>query len=471
MNRQTWTIDEIVKATDGERMTGPLDARFSGISIDSRQISEDELFVAVKGATHDGHLFIPEVIKKGVRGVVLDRGKVSRALMDLIPDHVSCVLADDTTRALGDLAAFHRRRFPVPVVCITGSNGKTTTKEMTASVLGEKFNTLKTHLNLNNEFGVPLTLFRMNSSHEAAVIELGMNHPGEIRRLSEICYPDFGVITNIGPAHLEGVGSINDVMAAKGELIDNIKKDGIFIFNGDDPYCRQLGKTSGRKAFRFGQANDADVRATEIENNGNATGFNLQLPDEEIFVRINAPGRFMVSNALAAAAVGSLTGLSGRQIKSGIEKFRPVKGRMDMRQTRLGFFIIDDSYNANPASMEAAINTLVSLKGLKKGALVAGDMLELGEKAKQLHEEIGELAAKSGVNRLFLTGEYAACIKKGAQRRGMPDEDIIVGDKAELVKSLLEYLSVQDWVLVKGSRSSGMEAVVRQLEAKDVSAA
>ena len=471
MNRQIWTIDEIVKATDGELMAGPSGTRFSGISIDSRQISEDELFVAVKGATHDGHLFIPEVIERGVRGIVVDRRKASDALTDLIPGHVTCVLTDDTIRALGDLAAFHRGRFSIPVVCITGSNGKTTTKEMTASVLGEKFNTLKTHLNLNNEFGVPLTLFRMDPSHEAAVIELGMNHPGEIRRLSEICRPDFGVITNIGPAHLEGLGSINNVMAAKGELIDNIKKDGILILNGDDPYCMELGKTSGRKVFRFGLALDADVRATEIANKENATVFKLQLPDEEIFIRINAPGRFMVSNALAAAAVGSLIGLSARQIKSGIEKFRPVKGRMDMRQTRLGFFIIDDSYNANPASMEAAINTLVSLKGLKKGALVAGDMLELGEKAKQLHERIGEFAARSGVNRLFLTGEYAACIKKGAQRRGMSEEDIIIGDKAHLVESLLDYLSPRDWVLVKGSRSSGMDAVVGQLEARDVSAA
>ncbi|MBC2715793.1 MAG: UDP-N-acetylmuramoyl-tripeptide--D-alanyl-D-alanine ligase [Desulfobacteraceae bacterium] len=471
MDEIFWTIDEIIKATGGELLAGKGLPRFTSISIDSRNISKNDLFVAVKGQTHDGHQFIEDVIEKGVQGIVIDREKFSQAFQTGISNDVCCILVDDTIRALGDLAMFHRRRFSIPVVCITGSNGKTTTKEMTASVLGQKFNTLKTVGNLNNEFGVPLTIFRMNHSHEAAVLELGMNHPGEIRRLSEICRPDLGVITNIGEAHLEGLGSIANVMSAKGELIENIKQDGGIILNGDDTYSLRLGGTASRKVSYFGQSIYADIRAIDIAKKENTTVFTLELPNEKISVKINAPGQFMVLNALAASAVGYLTGLSATEIKTGIETFRPLKGRMDIKESRRGFFIIDDSYNANPGSMEAAIKTLVSLKGQKKGALVAGDMLELGRNAQRLHESIGQVAAQSGVNRLFLTGNYVNAVKKGAQHQGMPDQDIIIGDKTELVESLVEFLCPKDWVLVKGSRGAGMEEIVKQLEATDAPAA
>ena len=467
MNEIFWTIDEIIKATGGELLAGKGSPRFTGISIDSRNISETDLFVAVKGQIHDGHRFIEAVIKKGVRGIVLDRQKLSQ-VEARIPHDVCCIIVDDTIRALGDLAAFHRQRFSIPVVCITGSNGKTTTKEMTALVLEQKFNTLKTLGNLNNEFGVPLTIFRMNQTHEAAVLELGMNHPGEIRRLSQICLPDLGVITNIGPAHLEGLGSMEKIMSAKGELIENIKDDGVIILNGDDTYSLRLGDKVRRKVFCFGQSIYADFRAMDIEKKENTTVFTLELPNEKISVKLNAPGQFMVANALAASAVGYLNGLSANEIKSGLEAFRSVKGRMDVKESRLGFFIIDDSYNANPGSMEAAIKTLASLKGRNNGILVAGDMLELGRDAERLHGNIGQFAAQSGINRLFLTGNFANAVKKGAQQQGMLDQDIIIGEKPELVELLFEFLGPKDWVLVKGSRGAGMEEIVQQLEAADV---
>lgn len=467
MNEIFWTTDEIIKATGGKLLADKGSPRFTGISIDSRNISENDLFVAVKGQTHDGHRFVEDVIEKGVRGIVIDRQKFSRFEASLLHD-TCCIIVDDTIRALGDLAAFHRQRFAIPVVCITGSNGKTTTKEMTASVLGQKFKVLKTLGNLNNEFGVPLTLFQMDPSHEAAVLELGMNHPGEIRRLSEICRPDFGAITNIGPAHLEGLGSIDNVMAAKGELIENIKQDGAIILNGDDPYSMKLGGTTSRRVSYFGQSIYADIRAINIVKKENTTVFTLELPDEKIFVTLNAPGQFMVLNALVASAVGYLNGLSGNDIKSGLEAFRPVKGRMDVKETKLGFFIIDDTYNANPGSMEAAIKTLISLKDRKKGALVAGDMLELGRDAERLHESIGQFSVQSGVNRLFLTGEYANAVKKGAIAQGMADRQIVIGEKPELIRSLIDFLNPGDWVLVKGSRGARMEEIVKQLEAADV---
>jgi UDP-N-acetylmuramoyl-tripeptide--D-alanyl-D-alanine ligase len=466
-----WTIEEILTATGGELVAGKESPYFEKISIDSRSIAKNDLFVAVEGQSHDGHRFIEDVIEKGVQGIVVDRAKYSQTFKDLISNNVICFLVDNTIRALGDLAAFHRRRFSIPVVCITGSNGKTTTKEMTAQVLGQKFNTLKTLGNLNNEFGVPLTIFRMNHSHGVAVIELGMNHPGEIRRLSQICRPDLGIITNIAPAHLEGVGSIENVMSAKGELIENIKPGGVMVLNGDDTYSMKLGATVRGKVSYFGQSIYADIRAIDISKKGNTTVFTLELPNEKISVTINAPGQFMILNALAAAAIGYLSGLSADEIKAGIEAFIPVKGRMDVKESRRGFHIIDDSYNANPGSMEAAIKTLVSLKGEAKGALVAGDMLELGKDARQLHESIGQFAARSGVNRLFLTGEYANALKKGAQQQGMSEHEIVIGDKMELVEPLVEFLGPKDWVLVKGSRGAGMEEIVKQLEAADVSAA
>jgi len=471
MDEILWTIDEILTATGGELVAGKEFARFEKISIDSRNITRKDLFVAVKGQNHDGHRFIEDVIKKGVNGIVIDRQKFSRAIKDLIVNDVFCLLVKDTVRALGDLAAFHRQRFSVPIVCITGSNGKTTTKEMTALVMGQKFNTLKTLGNLNNEFGVPLTIFRMNHSHGAAVIELGMNHPGEIKRLSQICGPDLGIITNIAPAHLEGLGSIENVMSAKGELIENIKPGGVIVLNGDDTYSQRLGSIAGCKVSYFGQSIVADIRASDISKKNSTTVFTLELPNEKISVTINAPGQFMVSNAMAAAAIGYLSGLSAAEIKAGLEAFKPVKGRMDVIESRRGFFVIDDSYNANPGSMAAAIQTLVSLKGENKAALVAGDMLELGEDAHRLHESIGQVAVQSGVNRLFLTGRYAKDVKKGAQQQGMADHEIIVGGKMNLVKPLVEFLAPKDWVLVKGSRGSGMEEIVRALEDVNASAA
>ena len=463
-----WTTEDIVSASGGELLCGEVSAVFEGVSIDSRNISPKDLFVAVRGARHDGHGFIPEVVASGVKGIVVDRRKVgAEEIASFRKQGISCMAVADTVRALGDLAAFHRRRFHIPVVAITGSNGKTSTKEMTALVLGRKYHTLKTIGNLNNEFGVPLTLLRLDASHEAAVVEMGMNHPGEIRRLSEICQPDYGMITNIAPAHLEGLGTLEDVMAAKGELIENIKETGAVVLNGDDPCGLRLGASAHRRVVYFGQSKDADIRGIDIENKGFGTQFTLVLPDRSIKVEIPAPGRFMVSNALAAAAAGFLTGVSVEDIRSGIKAFAPVSRRMNVRKSRQGVFIIDDSYNANPGSMEAAIKTLVTLKGPQKGVLAAGDMRELGADSERLHEDIGRIAAEAGVDMLFLTGEYAAAVKKGANKQGMTDDRIVVGEKPDLVERLRGILEPGDWVLVKGSRSVGMETVAQMLEETD----
>jgi len=468
-----WKIADIVTATGGESLCCSDPYFFEGVSIDSRAISSKDIFVAVRGMTHDGHAFLPQVTALGVKGLVVDRRIVgNNEIASFKKAGICCVAVKDTVRALGDMAAFHRRRFQIPVVAVTGSNGKTSTKEMTASVMAQKYQTLKTTGNLNNEFGVPLTLLRLDGSHQAAVVEMGMNHPGEIRRLSEICQPDFGIITNVALAHLEGLGTLENVMAAKGELIENIKESGAVILNGDDPCGLRLGASANRRAVYFGHSKDADFRAIDLETKGFGTRFTLVLPHgslpAKIQIEIPVPGRFMVSNALAAAAAGYLTGVSAEEIQAGIKAFSPVHGRMNVRKSRQGFFIIDDSYNANPGSMEAAIKTLVTLKGVQKSVLAAGDMRELGPDSERLHEGIGCIAAQSGVDWLFLTGEFAAAVKKGAVSQGMARDRVIIGEKPDLAARLMEVLGPKDWVLVKGSRSVGMETVVQLLAETDV---
>ena len=466
MDTTAFITDDILTATGGELLSGQRAISFEGVSIDSRNISKSDLFVAIKGENHDGHRFIPDVTTTGVRGIIMDRRQAGRQPIEQWQQkHISCIAVEDTVRALGDMAALHRRRFNFPIAAITGSNGKTTTRAMAAAVVGQKLNTLSTFGNLNNEIGVPLTLFRMNHSHKGAILELGMNHRGEILRLGQMCQPDFGLITNIGPAHLEGLGTIEDVMAAKAELLENIKEDGTIVLNGDDPFCLQIGASTDLNVLYFGRSMDADIRAVNIRIKGIGSAFTLELPKESILVELFVPGQFMVLNALAAAAIGHLFGCSGKEIKTGLESFSPVQGRMDLKQTQQGFFLIDDTYNANPDSMEAAIQTLVSLKDQKKRVLVAGDMLELGADAELLHEKIGRIAAKSGVTKLYLTGDYAASVAKGAQNQGMPDADIIKGNKDDLVKALNGFLGPGDCALVKGSRGAGMEEIVRQLEA------
>lgn len=459
-----WTTAEILAATKGEPITGNMTRCFSGVSIDSREISIDDLFVAICGNVHDGHHFIENVIAQGVRGILVNRdksGALSRTW--LMEKEMVCVAVDDTTRALGDLAAFNRKRSAASVVAITGSTGKTSCREMTASVVGRCFNSLSTRGNFNNEIGLPLTLLQLDRSHQWAVVELGMNRPGEIARLGEICSPDVGVITNIGPAHLEGLGSMEGVMLAKGEILEKIKPEGTAVLNADDVRVLQLAAKTSRKVVFFGLSRDALIRASAISETGHGVSFNLELPEETVTVGLKIFGRFMVSNALAAAAVGCLLGVPAMEIKAGLEDFKPVRGRMNLSETSRGIHIIDDTYNANPASMEAAITALRSLKGPGRGILVAGDMRELGKHAEDLHGKIGALCARSGIARIYLTGQYAESVRAGARDENMDPKNIFIGTREEIIENLKDSLRSGDWVLVKGSRAMGMEKVAQAL--------
>jgi len=456
-----WTVQDILEATGGELVAGDRDQRFSSISIDSRRIAEDDAFVAIRGEVHDGHSFIRDVLGRGVRGLVVARSRVGDLASDLRQAHgIACVAVTDTTRALGDLGAYHRRRSRAAVIAITGSNGKTSTRRMAVEVVSRRFGVLEPVRNLNNQIGVPLTLFELAPQHEWAILELGTNRPGEIARLAEICTPNVGLITNIGPAHLEGLGSLEGVLAEKGALLAGLALGGRAVLNADDPRLRRLAGECGAETLLFGLAADAAVRAERIEETARGIDFELALPGQRTAVHLNAHGRFMVPNALAAAAAGQLLGLSCENIRAGLEAFTPVQGRMSVSALAGGIHLIDDTYNANPASMEAAIATLNHLRGDARGLLVIGDMRELGPDSAAQHRDMGRLAARTGVSKLLACGDFAAAVADGARKGGMAPADIATGSQADIGAILLRELRAGDWVLVKGSRAMGMETIV-----------
>lgn len=466
MNRPlSWSIAEIVEATSGTLLCGNRTRSFPGISIDSRIISDTDLFIAIKGKIHDGHSFIEDLISRGVCGFLINnKNKEALPISDFKKKEITCVCVPDTIKALGDLALFRRKQTEVSVVAITGSNGKTTTRAMTTSILKQRFNILATIENFNNEIGLPLTIFRLERDHQWAVLEIGMNHLGEIKRLAQICAPDVGVITNIGPVHLEGVGSIKGVLHAKGELLDEIKPDGMTVLNVDDQRTDYLVSRASTKVLLFGLSEKAVVRGESVKQHNFGTTFTLTIPTGTVSIKLGIPGDFMVSNALASAATGYLLGLTVEEIKSGIESFKPVWGRMNIIKTKRGIHIIDDTYNANPDSMKAAMSVLRSLKGKKRGFFVAGDMHELGDQAELMHKMIGFLSAGSSITQLYVSGKYAEVVAEGALQGDMDSRNIFTGSKVEILENLTESLYSGDWVLVKGSRKMGMENIVKGLE-------
>ncbi len=460
----SWTVDDILKATGGELVGGDRGRRFDGISIDSRTIAQTEVFVAIRGEVHDGHGFVADVLGRGVKGLVVNRSRIGDLPLSIGAGRdAACVAVGDTTHALGDLGAYHRRRSRAAVVAITGSNGKTSTRRMLAAVAQRRFTVLEPLKNLNNQIGLPLTLFRLEPRHDWAVLELGTNMPGEIARLAQICTPDIGVITNIGPAHLEKLGSLEGVLREKGSLLAGLKPGGRIVLNADDAWLRRLPRQPGVETVLFGLTDEAAVRAERIRESSSGVDFELVMHGFREEVHLKAHGRFMVSNALAAGAAGRLLGLDGEDIRRGLESFTPVAGRMSVVRLPAGITLIDDTYNANPASMEAALSTLRVLCGRGRSLLVLGDMRELGPGAASMHRDVGTRAARTGVGKLLVCGTFADDVAAGASQGGMAGHDVIVGTQAEIRNALLRELKPGDWVLVKGSRAMGMEAIVEAM--------
>jgi UDP-N-acetylmuramoyl-tripeptide--D-alanyl-D-alanine ligase len=334
---------------------------------------------------------------------------------------------------------------------------------MTAMVVSQQYCTLSTRKNYNNNIGLPLTLFELSHDHRWAVVELGMNAPGEISYLTEICRPDIGVITNVAAAHLEGLGSIEGVMYAKGELLEKIDTRGTAVLNADDPMVRRLARKAKCDVLLFGLADEADIRAEKIIATEKGSQFELISPADRVVVNLKIPGSFMVLNALSAAAVGHRIGLQPEDIKRGLESFVPVQGRLNIIPTGFGIQLIDDTYNANPGSMAAALETLKSLRKQKRAFFVVGDMRELGQQSKDLHIQLGNRAARSGVSALFVTGDFTEYVVQGARKAGLGSENIFSGSKEDLMDRLVQMLKPGDWVLVKGSRAMAMEDIVTGL--------
>jgi UDP-N-acetylmuramoyl-tripeptide--D-alanyl-D-alanine ligase len=432
----------------GARLIGP-DREFAGCSTDSRNVAAGELFIALRGARHDGHDFVAAALQRGAGGALVDR-----VPMDA-PQPL--VLADDTRTALAALARAWRRRCGATVVAVTGSNGKTTVKEMIASIAAREGAVLATRGNLNNDIGVPLTLFGLGPEQRWAVIEMGANHPGEIALLCGIARPEVALITQCAPAHLEGFGSIDGVAAAKAEIYAGLGADGTAIINADDRYAGYWrGIAGSRRQLSFGFAAGATIRAERLHDHGGAVDFTLLTPQGAIDVRLPLPGRHNVVNALAACAAAEALGIAPASMKAGLEQMQPVKGRLQFRTGRAGTTLIDDTYNANPASLEAALRVLESRAGRRW--LVLGDMGELGAGAADLHEAAGTAARTHGVERLYAVGplgtQAVAAFGAGARH---------FADHASLIAALLADLPRGATILVKGSRAMRMEQVVAAL--------
>ncbi len=449
-------IADIVSATGGTLLAGGISARVRDAVIDSRAAGPGSLFVPLRGTRHDGHSFIEGAFTQGASAVLTERRGEIR--MERCPG--ALIGVESTLRALGDIAAFWRRRFRLPVIGITGSNGKTTTKEMIAAIIGRSRSCLKNEGNFNNLIGLPLSVLKLGAGHKAAVLEMGMSEPGEIRRLAEIAAPTIGVITNVGPCHLEQLGSLEAVAAAKGELFEALGPDDIAIVNGDDDRVRALGSATRARVITFGLG-AGDVHAAGIRP-GDAAGtvFDLHIGSACVSVRLDMDGAHFVGNALAAAAAAHAAGIGIDDIAAGLGASGPVAGRMQ-RLTLGGLEIINDAYNANPVSVRAALAALAGARRGGRAIAVLGDMLELGERAALYHREIGACAAGLDIDVLFVLGTFAGDVCEGARSAGLPGSRIRACASLDgLAAALADAARPGDVVLLKASRRMQLEKVL-----------
>ncbi|THJ16551.1 MAG: UDP-N-acetylmuramoyl-tripeptide--D-alanyl-D-alanine ligase [Nitrospira sp. CG24B] len=443
--------------------------RIRGISLDTRSLQPGDLFLALQGDRFDGHDFVATAFSRGAVGaIVLDSYDVSGISLKRGSKRAQPFILGvrDPLHVYQQLAAHHRSRFHIPVVAVTGSNGKTTTKEMVASVMAHRWKILKTEGNLNNRVGVPQTLLRLNERHKGAVIEMGVDNLGQTTRLCEIVRPTIGVITNIGPDHLEFFGTMEVSAQAKAEMLDLLPSDGVAILNADDSYYDYLAARARCRVVSFGFSSKADVRAMSLKSDGrNGTIFRLLLPGtmRHAAVHIRVQGDHNVTNALAAGAVGSILGLSGGVIAQGLSRFRPAAMRSQVRVSQ-GVKLIIDCYNANPASMKAAVQLLAQTGAKRKRIAVLGDMLELGPNAAQMHEEVGGFVARHGIDQLVACGLLGRSLAKGAKQAGLDQAHILeVPDARAASAAIKAFVKPGDTVLIKASRGMKLELVADAL--------
>lgn len=447
-----FTLRDALNAVNGRYFgnEAALDSDIDRVTSDSRTAGTGALFIALKGTRVDGHDFMAGCIRAGAVACLTER--------EPTPQERPAIQVDSTLRATGALAAWHRARFAIPVIGITGSVGKTTTKEMIAAVLSQRFNTHKTQKNLNNELGVPWTLLRLDDGHQVSVVEMGISDFGEMRRLTHMVRPTIAVFSVIGDAHLEFLGDRDGVMRAKGEIFEGMDENGLAVLNGDDPIQRKCHPNMRRVTYGLGEG--CDVRGSDVRNLGeDGMRMTVRHSGGTFEVAIPAFGSHLASAALAAAAVGLELGLTGEEIARGVAQYQTVGDRA--RVIHAGdMTIVSDCYNANPNSCQAAVDSLMQLEG-KRRVCVLGDMLELGPRTEELHHGVGEYAAKAGVDLVIGCGPLSRAIADGAKATG--SDALYYEDKARLIAALGDILRPGDCVLVKASHSMAFEEIVKRL--------
>lgn len=450
------TLCNIAKAVNGTLINGEAvkDIEAAGMVLDSRKVEKDYVFIAAKGERVDGHSFIEDVFAKGALAVICQTPPKN--------PKGAYILVNDSFQALKDAAAFYREQLNIKVVGVTGSVGKTSTKEFIASVLETHFTVLKTEGNFNNEIGLPLTVLKICDDVEVAVLEMGISDFGEMHRLSAIAKPNVCVITNIGQCHLENLGTRDGILQAKTEIFDFMKADGSTCINGDDDKLATINEVRGKKPVTFGKDESNDIYASDYHNKGlSGSDIVIHYAGQSFKVSIPLPGEHMIYNALAATAVGKVFGLSDKEIKAGIEAVKPVGGRSHIIQEDK-LTIIDDCYNANPVSMKAAID-LLSMANTRKVAIL-GDMFELGDNEKNMHEEVGSYAAYKNTDVLICVGKLSRYMYEGAKEiKDSKSKCYYFETKNELNEHLKELLCERDTVLVKASHGMHFEELVEIL--------
>lgn len=460
-----WSREQILAATGGKILREGKRAIAGEVITDSGKVTRGSVFVALKGERFDGHDFLREAVDRGAACLV-----VHKEPGVLRPKEATVIRVADTLRALGDMAHYCRKMMAPKVLAITGSNGKTTTKEMVAAILERatirgralRGRVLKTEGNFNNLVGLPLTLLRLRGREKAAVLELGTSRPGEIRRLTEIADPDVGLVTSVAPAHLAGLRSLAGVAREKGELFRGMNPSGLAVVNTDDPWVRRLGKSFKGDKITYGES--GQMRGESRVSRGAGIDFTLCVGSRRQRIRLRLCGAHNVANAVAAAAMACGLGADPEAVRAGLEAVRPFPMRMSLEKWR-GIGILNDAYNANPASMEAALATLAGMKGSGNRIAILGDMLELGKGSGKSHRELGNQVARYGIDRLYLLGKEARRVRQGALLAGMEREKVTIGkDHRHIARMVRREVRGGDWLLCKGSRGMKMEKVLGALK-------
>ena len=460
---QNLTIKKISKFSGAEIVQGNPEKIIKNIVIDSREVKADSLFIAIIGENQDGHSYLEDAVDNGAAAVIVDRE------LELNNNDLSILKVKDTTRALQKIAHNYRKQFSdLKVVAVTGSAGKTTTKDMIYALLSQKYNCLKTSGNYNNHIGLPLTLLNLSGKEDFAVLEMGMSGFGEIKLLAEIAEADYGVVTNVGAAHLKQLGSLENIAIAKKELIDSLDENNTAILNYDNQYTRKMGENCRARVIYYGFDSTANLKTLnfDFDKENSVLDFEINYKNKSYNFYLDKPGKHNIYNAMAAVAVALENNIKKEEIQKGFLNLEFSSLRMDINQLSNGAKVINDSYNANPLAVKAAIDVLIEVAGKRKIAVLAS-MLELGEQSKKAHQEIGNYAAANGVDLLITVGDKAKMIAQSFQSRLGADSVISLENNKECIDYLTENLLKNDLVLIKGSRANKLEEIVDALKNKE----